>query len=155
MAVRSAMLLAGRAPAEYPVPLPFARGNTKGRSPRVRSRRGGSASKQLDRDVPLSSQSSVQLYIHGCGMGSRQGPAECPQTRCSLRRRGGGSEDERALTMREPFSDDEERWITLGLDAFGQVLVLVYAWRGDRMRLISARKATGRERRRYEEADEA
>ena len=30
-------------------------------------------------------------------------------------------EDERALTMREPFSDDEERWITLGLDAFGQV----------------------------------
>lgn len=64
-------------------------------------------------------------------------------------------EDERALTMREPFSDDEERWITLGLDAFGQVLVLVYAWRGDRMRLISARKTTGRERRRYEEADEA
>ena len=64
-------------------------------------------------------------------------------------------EDERALTMREPFSDDEERWITLGLDAFGQVLVLVYAWRGDHVRLISARKATGRERRRYEEADEA
>src|ERR1019366_3927269 len=72
MAVRSAMLLAGRAPAEYPVPLPFARGNTKGRSPRVRSRRGSSASKQRDRDVPLSSQSGVQLYIHGCGMGSRQ-----------------------------------------------------------------------------------
>ena len=28
-------------------------------------------------------------------------------------------EDETALTMRDPFPQDEERWITLGLDAFG------------------------------------
>jgi hypothetical protein len=60
-------------------------------------------------------------------------------------------EDETALTMRDPFPEDEERWITLGLDAFGRVLVVVYTWRGERLRLISARKATPRERRRYEE----
>ena len=60
-------------------------------------------------------------------------------------------EDETALTMRDPFPEDEERWITLGLDAFGRVLVVVYTWRGERLRLISARNATPRVRRRYEE----
>jgi uncharacterized protein len=61
-------------------------------------------------------------------------------------------EDEGALTMRDPFSAEEERWVTMGLDALGRVLVVVYTWRGDGVRLISARKATARERRRYEEA---
>ena len=61
-------------------------------------------------------------------------------------------EDETALTMRDPFPEDEERWITLGLDAFSRVLVVVYTWRGERLRLISARKATPREMRRYEES---
>ena len=56
-------------------------------------------------------------------------------------------EDETALTMRDPLPEDEERWITLGLDAFGRVLVVVYTWRGECVRLISARKATPGERR--------
>ena len=60
-------------------------------------------------------------------------------------------EDERALTIRDAYSDDEERWITLGVDACGRLLVLVYTWRGKRLRLISARRATSRERRQYEE----
>ena len=64
-------------------------------------------------------------------------------------------EDGRALTMRDPFSEDEERWITLGLDAFGRVLVVVYAWRSECVRLISARSDTPHERRRYEEGNEA
>jgi len=60
-------------------------------------------------------------------------------------------EDERALTIRDPYSDEEERWVTLGWDAFGRVLVVVYTWRGDRLRLISARRASAHERRQYEE----
>jgi len=48
-------------------------------------------------------------------------------------------EDEAALTMRDPFSVKGERWITLGMDALGRLLVVVYTWRGDRIRLISAR----------------
>jgi uncharacterized DUF497 family protein len=59
-------------------------------------------------------------------------------------------EDQRALTIRDPASD-EERWVTIGLDAFGRVIVLVYTWRGESARLISARKATTNERRMYEE----
>jgi uncharacterized protein len=46
---------------------------------------------------------------------------------------------------------DEERFITLGLDALGRVLVVVYTWRGQEIRLISARPATRQERRQYEE----
>jgi uncharacterized DUF497 family protein len=40
-------------------------------------------------------------------------------------------EDDFALTVRDPFSDDEERWITLGKDAAGRLLVVVYTWRED------------------------
>lgn len=46
---------------------------------------------------------------------------------------------------------DEERFVTLGTDALGRVLIVVFTWRGRRVRLISARQATVRERRRYEE----
>jgi uncharacterized DUF497 family protein len=57
--------------------------------------------------------------------------------------------DEVALTIKDE-STDEERFITTGTDALGRLLVLIYTWRSDRLRLISARKATGRERRQYE-----
>jgi uncharacterized DUF497 family protein len=57
--------------------------------------------------------------------------------------------DELALTIQDE-SSDEERFITMGTDALGRVLVLVYTWRDDRLRVISARKATARERRQYE-----
>lgn len=46
---------------------------------------------------------------------------------------------------------DEERFITIGLDAFGRVLVVVYTCRGQEIRLISARKATRPELTQYEE----
>jgi uncharacterized DUF497 family protein len=60
-------------------------------------------------------------------------------------------EDERALTVVDPGSTSEERFITLGTDPLGRVLVVVYTWRADRVRVISARKATRREQRQYEE----
>jgi hypothetical protein len=40
----------------------------------------------------------------------------------------------------------------MGLDALGRILVVVYTWRGESVRLIPARKATPREYRQYEEA---
>ena len=61
-------------------------------------------------------------------------------------------EDEGALTMLDPYSDEEERWVTMGLYALGRVVVVVYTWRGEIVRLISARKATAAECRRYKEA---
>ncbi len=64
-------------------------------------------------------------------------------------------EDDFALTIPDPGSGEEERWITLGVDGFHRLLVVVWAWRGENLRLISARPATARERRKYEEHHEA
>ena len=55
-----------------------------------------------------------------------------------------------ALTVND-YRFDEERLITIGVDAFGRVLVVVYTWRDREIRLISARKATRPERTQYEE----
>ena len=56
--------------------------------------------------------------------------------------------DDLAVTIPDPRSD-EERFATLGMDALGRVLVVVYTWRGDNVRLSSARKATPKERTQY------
>lgn len=56
--------------------------------------------------------------------------------------------DEQAITVRDDEAD-EERYVTIGVDALGNVLVVVYTWRGDRPRLISARSATPQEREQY------
>jgi len=58
-------------------------------------------------------------------------------------------EDPKALTIMDDEEADEERFVTIGTDLLGRVLVVVHTWRGDRTRLISARKATPRERRAY------
>jgi uncharacterized DUF497 family protein len=60
-------------------------------------------------------------------------------------------EDENALTTFEQAADGEERFVTFGADALGRILVVVYTWRRSRVRIISARKATTGERRRYVE----
>lgn len=57
--------------------------------------------------------------------------------------------DEQAITLRDDTAD-EERYVTIGMDALGRVLVVVYAWRDNRPRLISARRAKSRERKQYE-----
>ncbi|MGA3203765.1 MAG: BrnT family toxin [Bryobacteraceae bacterium] len=59
-------------------------------------------------------------------------------------------EDDRAVTIRED-SDSEERWVTIGMDAVGRILVVVYTWRGDDIRVISVRAATQSESRHYME----
>jgi len=58
-------------------------------------------------------------------------------------------EDEAAITIKDDYPN-EERFITLGVDALGRILTVVYTWRGDNIRIISARKATPRERKQYE-----
>jgi len=58
--------------------------------------------------------------------------------------------DDMALTILDDSVDEEDRFVTLGMDALGRLLVVVYTWREDTLRLISARPATTGERRRYE-----
>ena len=59
------------------------------------------------------------------------------------------SDDLAVTIIDERFN--EERFITIGIDAFSRVLVVVYTWRDEEIRLISARKATRLERTQYEE----
>lgn len=59
-------------------------------------------------------------------------------------------EDDLALTL-EDDHPDEQRFITIGADALARVLVVVYTFRGETIRIISAREATPRERRQYSE----
>jgi len=58
-------------------------------------------------------------------------------------------EDPSALTL-EDFRSGEQRYVTIGMDAFGRVLVVVYTWRADNIRIISARKAVRYEVKQYE-----
>jgi uncharacterized DUF497 family protein len=58
-------------------------------------------------------------------------------------------DDERALTIHDPDAIHEERFVTLAMDAPGRILVTVWTVREDAIRLISARKASASERRRY------
>ena len=59
------------------------------------------------------------------------------------------SDDLAISTSDERF--EEERFISIGLDALNRLLVVIYTWRGEEIRLISARFATRQERRQYEE----
>ena len=59
-------------------------------------------------------------------------------------------EDARAISVRDE-SADEERWVTIGMDSLARILVVVYTWRDERVRLISDRPATRREALQYEE----
>jgi uncharacterized DUF497 family protein len=54
-------------------------------------------------------------------------------------------DDGSAVTIPDADSEDEERWVTIGFDAFERLLVVVYTWRGTNIRLISACKASRRE----------
>ena len=60
--------------------------------------------------------------------------------------------DPLAITYPDPdHSIGEERYITFGRSARGRLLVVGHAERHDRLRVISARPATRRERKIYEE----
>lgn len=57
--------------------------------------------------------------------------------------------DPLAITIEDDV-EGETRFITYGVDMLGRVLAVAYTWRGDSIRIISARKATQREKASYE-----
>ena len=58
--------------------------------------------------------------------------------------------DPLAVTIEDTSALGEQRFVTMGLGSAGDVLVVVYTEREGRQRIISARRATARERRTYE-----
>jgi uncharacterized protein len=72
----------------------------------------------------------------------------------------GVSFDEASTAFRDPLSStiddplhstEEERYVLRGLSHRNRLLVVVHAERGDRIRIISARIATNKEKNQYEE----
>jgi uncharacterized DUF497 family protein len=62
--------------------------------------------------------------------------------------------DALSLTIRDPaHSQMENAFVTLGTSHSGRLLVVVHTERGDNIRIISARRASRRERRTYEERE--
>jgi uncharacterized DUF497 family protein len=63
--------------------------------------------------------------------------------------------DPLSSTIPDPLhSDEEDRFVILGESHCRRLLVVVFAERGDHIRIISARRASRRERREYEEGSE-
>ena len=58
--------------------------------------------------------------------------------------------DPLALTAEVDSAAGEQRFVTIGLNVFGSLMVVVHAPRGDGVRTISVRKADPKERRNYE-----
>ncbi len=82
---------------------------------------------------------------------------DAAKARANLRKHGvdfadavGAFDDPLALTARDPALS-EERMLSPGQDLLGRVIVVSWTWRGKEIRLISTRRATPRERRRYQE----
>ncbi|MBM3131101.1 MAG: BrnT family toxin [Chloroflexi bacterium] len=62
--------------------------------------------------------------------------------------------DSFSITIPDPkHSLDEPRYIDIGISGKNRVLIVVYTERGNKIRLISCRKATATERRKYEESN--
>jgi hypothetical protein len=60
--------------------------------------------------------------------------------------------DPLSVTILDPdHSESEARFVLIGQSPSGRLLVVVHTDRGDAIRLISARRATRRERRTYEQ----
>lgn len=70
----------------------------------------------------------------------------------SLSEGDGVLNDPLARTMEDEFVESEQRFVTLGMNTFGTLMVVVWTSRGDDTRLISVRRAVPKERRNYEKS---
>ena len=60
-------------------------------------------------------------------------------------------DDPWAITITDDESDpSEQRFVTIGMGAAGRLLVVVYTYRGEIIRIVSARLAEPHEREEYE-----
>ena len=83
-------------------------------------------------------------------MGSQQGKIKLLEASRQVADAVGVFEDENALTIQDE-NTIEDRFITIGTDYLSHIVVVVYTFRDSAIRIISARKATARERKMYEE----
>jgi uncharacterized protein len=58
--------------------------------------------------------------------------------------------DPLALTVEDDSTEGEQRFVTVGTNVFGSLMVVVHTFRGGGSRVISVRKPDPKERRNYE-----
>ena len=68
----------------------------------------------------------------------------------SLSEGDGVLSDPLALTIEDESAEGEQRFVTLGMNVFGTLMIVVHAPRREGPRIISVRKADPKERRDYE-----
>ena len=68
----------------------------------------------------------------------------------SLSEGDGVLNDPLALTIEDDAAEGEQRFVTIGMNAFGSLMVVVHTPRSSGSRTISVRKADPKERRNYE-----
>ena len=68
----------------------------------------------------------------------------------SLSEGDGVLNDPLAVTVEDDFAEGEQRFVTIGMNAFGSLMVVVHANRGNKSRIVSVRRADPKERRNYE-----
>lgn len=82
-------------------------------------------------------------------MGPWQGQGESAKARGRFADAIGVFYDEQAIWEEDEGSQGEQRFRKIGMDFLGRLLVVIYTYRGENIRLISARKATKREAGQY------
>lgn len=91
--------------------------------------------------------------MHNCGVEIEFDPAKAranlAKHKISFAHAEQALRDAGAVTIDDPDARGEHRFVTLGMDALGRILIVVHTPRGDRIRLISARKASRGEPRQY------
>jgi len=87
-------------------------------------------------------------------MGSRQSRQQLKKHGVEFVDAVGVLEDELALVREDVAAYQEERFIAVGMDYLGRLLTVVFTYRGEDIRIISARKATKNERLDYESGRE-
>ncbi|HMH16613.1 MAG TPA: BrnT family toxin [Burkholderiales bacterium] len=70
----------------------------------------------------------------------------------SLSEGDGVLNDPLALTVEDDSAEGEHRFVTIGMNLLGSLMVVVHTLRRDGVRVISVRKADPKERRNYEKS---
>jgi uncharacterized DUF497 family protein len=68
----------------------------------------------------------------------------------SLAEGDGVLHDPLAITIEDCSAPDEQRWVSIGANSLGALMVVVWTERGEEIRLISVRPASAKERKSYE-----
>ena len=68
----------------------------------------------------------------------------------SLSEGDGVLNDPLAVTEEDNSAEGEQRFVTIGTNVFGSLMVVVHTPRGEMVRIISVRKADPKERKAYE-----